>query len=314
MSIARSALIGGPAKVSFNGGVYFSREDIDLAVEVSTSDQSASMHGEATDEVVTDVIAKIPMQLWGAWENLPLILPTSYTQPVIGSRIMTDADVPLVIASSAPSLAAGDVFTVRAAGITKLPDLYLGVDKPLFGPMEFTGVIGTGLDMETATSLYTISSAAYSDATFAKTNFKQQLYNAAWNGVTGFTAFQAQDGWTITHELKLEPVKIQTRTVDYKIIGYRCMAKCKPIGPTSTQLQTQLGVQGTANPLGHLLSANSADLVITGQNGVVVTIKNAALKGGKYVFGNKALRYGEFGWVSTVGFTAGVAQARATFA
>lgn len=314
MSIARASLIGGPCKTTFGGATIFSKSDVPWEVNVQSADVDTSMHGDRIDESVYDATVKVTVEGWGDWSSLAVILPTSYTQPVIGSRIMTDADVPLVCAGNDGNGASAQILTMIAAGITKLPDLYLGVDKPIFGPMEFTGVVGTGLDMETASSLYTISAGAYSDATFAYTNFKQQRYSAAWTGKTGFTAFQAQDGWTISHDLKLEPVKIQGRTVDFKIIGYQCMAKCAPIGPSQANIDAELRVQGVGNPQGHRLGANGADLVITGVSGVTVTLKNAAMKGGGFRFGNKVLRNGEFAWVSTVGFTTGVASARATFA
>lgn len=315
MSIARSAIIGGPCKTVFNGGTFFSKDDVSYDIEMKTSDVEASMHGSRIDEVILDAFVKVPITLWGAWENLSIILPTSYTLPVIGSRIMGDADVPLVITGNDPA-AANNILTCKACGITKLPDLHLGVDKPPFGPMEFMGVVGTGLNMEDVGSLFTPSSGAYADTTFAYTNFKQQLYTAAWGARAGFTNFQGQKGWDITHELVLAPVMVQERTIDYKIVAYGAMAKCMPVGPTLAQLSasTNLQVQGTNNYAGHRLGSNADDLIITGQNGVVVTLKNASLKSGGFKFGTTVLRNGEFAWVTSVGFSAGVAGARATFA
>lgn len=309
MSATRANLIGGPCKIVRSAATIFTKDDVNWEIVDESVDVDTSMHGDAIDEVTVNSMIKVTGTPWGAWESLATLLPSAYTTPTIGSRIMGDADVPLVVTGTD-----GQILTAIATGITKLPDLYLGVDKTIFGQMEWTGVVGDAKDMQTADSLYTITSGAYSDSTFAKTNFKQQLYTAAWGSKTGFTAFQAQEGWTLTHELKLEPIKMQSRIVDFKIIGYRLMAKCKPFGPTQAQIESQLKVQGTGADAGHLRSANAADLVITGASGAVVaTLKNAGLKGGNFVFGNKPLRNGEFAWVSTVGFTAGVAAARATF-
>lgn len=310
MSVTRANLIGGPCKIVQSGGTIFTKDDVNWEIVDESVDVDASMHGDAIDEVTINSMIKVTGTPWGAWENLAVLLPSAYTTPVIGSRIMGDADVPLVVTGKD-----GQILTSLAAGITKMPDLYLGVDKTIFGSMEWTGVVGNGLDMQTASSLYTITSGAYADSTFAFTNFRQQLYTGAWSGKTGFSAVQAQEGWTLTHELKLEPVKIQSRIVDFRIIGYRLMAKCKPFGPTQAEIEAQLKVQGTGADAGHRRGAAGADLVITGASGAVVaTLKNAGLKGGNFIFGNKPLRNGEFAWVSTVGFASGVAAARATFA
>jgi hypothetical protein len=203
-----------------------------------------------------------------------------------------------------------------AAGITKLPDLYLGVDKPIFGPMEFTGVVGTGLDMETASSLYTITAGAYSDATFAYTNFKQQRYSAAWGGKTGFTAFQAQDGWTISHDLKLEPVKIQGRTVDFKIIGYQCMAKCAPIGPSQANIDAELRVQGVgqstrasaggkrSRPGDHRGERGDCDAEECGDEGRRIPVRQQGVAQWR-------VRLGEHGWIYN-GSSGGAGDVRVT--
>jgi hypothetical protein len=105
-------------------------------------------------------------------------------------------------------------------------------------------------------------------------------------------------------------VKIQGRTVDMKITSYRAMAKCMPAEPTMAQIDAALGVQGQMKH-GALLSSNTAtaDLVITGQVSVSVTVKNAALKTAGFVFGGKPLRNGEVGFVSTINVSTGTATA-----
>jgi hypothetical protein len=310
MAIARANLIGGPCKIVMGGATLFSKSDVPWDFDLSGVNVDASMHGNKIDESIVDSLVKVRVENWGAWENLSIILPTIYRTPVIGSRIMGDSDTPCVITGQE---AANNILTMLASAVTKPPDLFLGVDKTIFGPMEITGVVANNMDMVTDLSLYTLGTGAYADTTFAKTNFKQQMYLGAWGTRTGFTSIQAVDGWTISHELELEPVKVQTRTVDYRIIGYRAMAKCRPLGPSTAQLAAMMRAQNSAQ--GHLLGADVDDLVITGAStSPVVTLKNAAMRSGGFVFGNKPLRYGEYGWVTTVAFTAGVAQARVIFA
>ncbi len=93
-------------------------------------------------------------------------------------------------------------------------------------------------------------------------------------------------------------MKIQGRTVDMIIAGYRCLAKCKPAEPALANIDAALLLQGTGAKHGRRLSSAAADLVITGQNSVSITLKNAALKTAGFLFGGKPLRNGEIGWVS----------------
>ncbi len=315
MSLARSTLIGGPAKIQFNplaagtSPTFFSKDDIKWDPKISTVPVISSMHGEI-DESVVDEIIEVVFTPVGAWENLGVLFPTAYLNPTIGNRIFGDTDTPCLITSNN-----GDLYTMIAAAVTKMPTIFLGVSKTIFGPVTITGLRGSNLDTAAASSIATIqTSQAYADATFDPSKIYQQKYSAAWGAITGFTSFQAQEGWEISFEVKLEPVPADSvGTADMKIAAFRAMAKCKPIGPTGAQILTNLRIQDTGNPLGRRLGANAADLTITGSN-VTVVLKNAAMKQAGFVFGGKALRNGEVGWVTTTGFTAGVPAALATVA
>src|ERR1035441_5642295 len=141
MSISRSLLAGGPAYVNFSGANIALGEDSRLEIAPVNSVISAALYGEM-DEVYTDLVVKgtgTPL----TYENLAVLWP--YLQPVIGSRIFGNADAPLQWVSNN-----GDVITVRAGAVTKMPDLILGVEKPGIGPVEFSGVVGNGLDPSAA--------------------------------------------------------------------------------------------------------------------------------------------------------------------
>jgi hypothetical protein len=301
MSIARSLLAGGPAYVNFNGVNIQLLDDSKLEVAPVTDVISAALYGEI-DEVYTDLIVRgagTPVN----YTNLAVLWP--YLQPTIGQRIFGSSDVPFQWLSNN-----GDAITVRAGAITRMPDLILGVDKPVLGPMEISGVVGTGLDPNTSNSYYTIQTGqSFSAPALDVSKLGRQKYTAAWGSFTGFTSLQAQDHWTITHELKLEPVKIQGRTVDMRIVSYRAMAKCKPAEPTMANIDAALTAQGGNALHGARLGSNSADLVITGQNNISVTVKNAALKTAGFVFGAKPLRNGEIGFVSTINVGSGTGTA-----
>jgi hypothetical protein len=301
MSIARSLLAGGPAYVNFNGANIPLGEDSRLEIAPVNTVISGALYGEV-DEAYTDLVVKgtgTPL----TYDNLAVLWP--YLQPTIGQRIFGNSDTPFSWLSNN-----GDLITVTAGAVTKMPDLILSVDKPAIGPLELSGVVGSGLDPSHANAYYSIATGqAFSGPAVTTTKIPRQKYTAAWGSITGFTSFQAQEGWTITHELKLAPVKIQGRTVDMMITSYRAMAKCRPAEPTMANIDAGLLAQGTAAVHGAKLSSLAADLVISGAQSMTVTVKNAALKGAGFVFAGKALRNGEIGFVSTINVTSGTATA-----
>jgi hypothetical protein len=301
MSISRALLAGGPAYVNFNGVNIPLGEDSRLEIAPVNSVVSAALYGEM-DEVYTDLVVKgtgTPL----TYDNLATLWP--YLQPTIGGRIFGNTDAPLQWVSNN-----GDVIVVRAAAVTKMPDLILGVEKPGIGAVEFSGVVGNGLDPSASNSYYTMETGqTFSAPALAAAKIPRQKYTASWGSAAGFVNFQAQEAWTITHELKLAPVKIQGRTADMKVTSYRAMAKCMPAEPTMANIDAALLAQGAAAAHGARLSSTAADLVITGAQTVSVTVKNAALKTAGFVFGGKALRNGEIGFVSTINASSGTATA-----
>jgi hypothetical protein len=297
MSISRSLLAGGPAYVNFNGANIPLGEDSRLEIAPVNSVISGALYGEM-DEVYTDLIVKgtgTPL----TYDNLTVLWP--YLQPTIGQRIFGNVDTPFAWLSNN-----GDLITVRAGAVTRMPDLILSVDSPALGPMEFSGVVGNGLDPSANNSYYSIQTGqGFSPPAITASKIPRQAYSAAWGGFSGFSNFQAQDGWRVTHELKVAPVKIQGRTVDMKIVSYRAMARCMPAEPTMANIDGALLAQGSSAKHGARLSSQSADLVITGASSVSVTVKNAALKTAGFVFGGRPLRNGEIGFVSTINVSGG---------
>jgi len=143
MSIARSLLAGGPAYVNFNSANIPLAEDSRLEIAPVGSVVGAALYGEM-DEAYTDLVVKgtgRPL----TYDNLAVLWP--YLQPVIGQRIFGNSDTPFAWLSNN-----GDLITVRAGAVTKMPELVLGVEKPAVGEMEISGVVGTGLDVESANS------------------------------------------------------------------------------------------------------------------------------------------------------------------
>lgn len=304
MSVTRSTLVSGPAKILKSSVTIFTEDDFKIEPKFALQDVRSSVHGRV-DATVDDVVYEMNFTPVGIWAYISALFPyigsgTAGTESPRGYRIFTDSDVPTVVTSKD-----GATYTLAASAITKMPDILLGPTKSLFGPATITAVVKNGANPEDADAIMAIGSASYSDATFDPTAIKRQRYAAAWSGITGFTSFQAQDFWTIQSELQLAPVQVQGYTRDMRIDSIKFMAKCIPVGPTGAQIEAALKAQGTGATEGRRQSAGSADLAITG-SGVSVTIKNAALRQAGYVFGGVPLRNGELGWESTIAFATGV--------
>lgn len=308
MSISRALLLGGPAKVTFNSGTFHSREDIKPRFKRNWKEVNTSVFG-VIDKSDTDRTIEVPVRLWGAYENLSTLFPTSYLAPTyIGTRVNGTSDLPLVIASTNT-----DIYTFPNAIISRLANLHLGVDSPVYSAdVIWTACIKNSANPEDAGAYVVLSSGAYSDGTFAKTNYKQQRYSAVWGSVTGFTSFQARDGWDLEWDLNLQPEVINAvGTVGYILTGLVCRAKCIPVEATGAQLDTASKFSGAV--LGRLLGDQASDLTITG-SGVSIVLKNAGIVDHGFAFGAVPLRNGEVTWETTVGFSAGAAAARATVA
>jgi len=299
MSVTRAQLTGGPAYAAFNTKNIAFAADSEVRTDLVTDVIGTALYGDV-DEIERDFIVKATgTPLFYDTAQITTLFP--YLTPVIGTTY------PAGITTCAWNSNNGDVITMASAMIGKMPDFTLGVESPVMGPMEIWGVLPFGTDPNAANAYYTqqIGQSYANPAVPGTAVLGRQEFTANWGSVAGFAPFQAQDKWTISHELKLGPVVTQGRTRGFKIISYRALAKCKPLGPTMAQIDAALYAQGAGAGGGYRLSANAANLVITGSNSMTVTVGNAALKKAGYVFAGQKLRTGELGWVSTLPIAAG---------
>ena len=306
-TISRSSLIRGRGYVAYNGANFFCREKIDIKHAPTWEKVSASMFGPV-DKYKKDLVGKITLKLWGAWENLSTLFPSYIMNPIPGTSVFGTTDVPLHVQGDN-----GDYITYTNAAVTKVSDLYLGVDSELFAAdVEFTWLIGNTNNPEDAGAYHTRGTNAYSDATaaFAKTNYKRVRFTAAWGSVSGFTSITPQKGIKCSWVANLKPVVVDglgTRDMSIGDDGVIGQMKMIPIGPTIAQIKAA-SQEETAH--GSLASGDSADLVATGNGGSpVITMKNAYLMENGLVFDATDLRVGEATWETTRGFAGGVPAA-----
>jgi hypothetical protein len=309
MAIPRTSLVVGPAKVTQNGGTFFTLGNIEPRLDIETLEIVNDMHGKV-DERVIEVPVDVGFVPEGAWMGANIAALWPYGNPTFGASVFGAVDKPMVIHGND-----GAIHTIHASALTKMPSLFLSATKTMIGEARFRGVRKDNTEWTAADSLYSITSGAYAHPAFSPANIKVQRYTAAVAGLAGFTSFDTEDGWTIDFETTLTYITTDGGgAVDAKIGNVSVMAKCKPIGPTSQQIVDALKYQGAGASRGRSI-AGAADLVITGEDTTtIITINKPGLKQAGFRFGSTVLRQGEIGFVATRSFAAGVPGALFTLA
>jgi hypothetical protein len=322
MSVTVANLSGGAAYVAMNAKNIQFESDCSLEMVPTTSVLSSALYGKF-DEIPTDLLIKFsgtPRHYDTA--ALSTMFPYAGAYPVPGT-FYGGGNVPASINSIN-----GDQFVLNNAMVGKMPELILGMEKVILGPMEIWGLIQSGQNPTGAGAYYTYNagggSYSFAGPTLGATALiGQQEYTAAFGAVAGLVSFQAQETWTISHELEWSPVLIQGRTRAFRLQSYRALAKCKPADATMAALLNALGAQGANATPGTRLrqlakAANGAaafpSLAISGTSNITVTLGNAALKTAGFQFGSKPLRQGEIGFVSTADLSNGTPTAPLTLA
>jgi hypothetical protein len=295
--------------VTWNGASLYTRDDIAIRTIATWAEVMTSLFARV-DKYKRDLVIKIPLKLWGAYENLGVLFPAAVLTPIPGFSLFGSSDLPLVI-----NARNSDRITFANAQITKLIDLQIGVDGELFSAdLEMTCLLKNNTLPETAGSYYVIDTNAFADAGFAKTNFVRARATGAWAAITGFTAIVPQTGFKLAWDLKLTPfVADGYGTVDMTLDDFSGSVRFIPIQPTLAQIKTNAQIEA---PMGTLLSAISGDFTITaaGTPSQSIVLKSAGMIESGWVFGANPLRIGEMALETTRGFTAGVANATATIA
>ncbi len=295
----RTTILRGPAVVQFGGQTFYSKGDIKCDISMETFSVETSAFG-ISDKRRKERIAKVSFEPAGAFTSAVVAVLMPYAAMAIGTSIFGSSDSPLVIWTLD-----GKKVTFLAAAVTKVPDLILSAVKSMWGNVEFTCLGGgsdANLDWTTASSFVAVTTASFTDASFAVADIITQPYAAAW-GSSPWDAFKTAEGFVISQNVNLAPLVIDsTGNIDFTFGSLEVMAKCRPVGISEAQLIAALGIQGTGFARGGSLAAGATNLVITGGTTpklVTVTINKANIETAGFEFGATTLRVGEVGFVAT---------------
>lgn len=322
--MAAKTLYAGPGKVYTNSIALQPEGEngpIKITLAEDTAEIAAAMFGRIGEQVA-DQIVELTVRPFDNWGSLRTLFPAALGVSVgasVGALSIGTRPHGTGNASTKVWRPDGILYNIVRSAVIGHPSLHLGIGKALFGDCRIVG-IGDGVTpVAMGSSGYLIagnaiteSAAADPGGNMAMSDFIRGAWTGVWGTVAGFggaagsdgqtNAVEAEDEWTIESNVKYSALKVQGRTVGFKLDSVGFMAKCRPYGPTHTDIVAAIGAHTHGQRLG------SADLTLTGPSSKTITLKNAAIKGGGFEFGGTQLGSGEIGFVNEMTFSTGAPQ------
>lgn len=290
MSIQRDTIPFGPAKLVFGATNFHSAGDVDVEVLSELADVANDQYGQGV-KTLLDQTVEVTCRPQSLWSLLTSVLPNSHIAPTIGTRLIGASPTPLVLHGEDSHL-----LTIHAACITQLPSLSLGVDKGEFGPMKFTGVVTNAKSPGEAGALLTYAATGGTYGTPSDPDYLAAAqWDAAWD--TAVLAGTLLEAVNINPDLKIEPVKAGSRTLDFRVMGIQFSADL--VAAFSLTDLAGLFSDGATFSYGQRNTAQGADLVLTSGLGHTFTLAAAALEKAALRFAMKEGRNREVSFRTT---------------
>jgi len=282
--VKRTDILRGPGLVRLGGYAIDDKDAIACVMESTTDDITTSLRGKV-DTIATDTTIKTTLTPYGGITNELLALFFALQPKNIGTSIFGETDTPMTVHSRL-----GTRLELVNSAITKAPEINLTPIRTAFGQLEITSLLALDKYGGDAAAFYNLSSVAFPSGHVQPKPMVGAAYFGAWGS---FILDDTEDGWIITPEFTLTPVKTSNRgTVDLTLSDIKVTAKCVPVDKTEADIIAALPIN---KKLGSSL-ATGDDLVIAGPGGLAVTLKNASLVSGPMNWGSDALRFGELVW------------------
>jgi hypothetical protein len=318
-----ATIYAGPGKLYFNG-VAIQANDTGgriLARTMQDADPVAvAMFGRVgyLQGNVVETIDLTPFDNWGILKTLfPAYLGVSVGTQTGALVIGTRPHNPAGAADAAAKIWTPDgrLYAFPHSAITKHPDVHLGANRPLFGPMQLTNIIATGASLGASGAFHNVTESGAADpgGAFVTSDVDRGAWTAAWGTVAGFggdggAAMEAEDGFSITTAVKYSPLTVQKLVRAYKLDEVHFLCKGRLYGPTHTQITAATGISNGRVLGNYIPTGSAADLVLTGPNSKTVTLKNADIVGAGFDFGGTKLGTDEVGFFSGMTFSSGAPQ------
>jgi len=281
--ITRQSIYRGPGRLTLGSTVIDNKDGISLIQEAVTADLGSDLN-EFLGSVQTDQKVKVSLTPYGALseELLAALYPAAFRTPATGSSLFGPADVPCTVQS-----AAGVLVTLFSAAVTAPPALTLSAAATAFGAVEITASLADGVLPGEDNALFKAEASAWSGSTAQAVPPTGAKYAAAF-GSAAFTETAA--GFAAEFQVSTDPVASDNAgTVDLTIKGVRASCKFKPLDQSEAAIIALLGLNRARGSC----TASGESLVVTGTNGLVLTLFNCSVTQGPLAWGASALRAGE---------------------
>lgn len=280
--ITRQSIIRGPGRLTLGATVIDTKDGISLSQESATQDLTSDLAG-FLGTIQSDTKLTVSATPYGELSAalLAALYPAALRTPAVGSSLFGSTDTPCTVHSTA-----GTLVTLFAAAVTTPPPLALSAVATAFGPLEITAVPANGKLPGETDALIKATAKAWTAVQQTRPPTGAR-YSAAF-GADTFN--ETASGFRCEFAVSAEPVLSDNAgTLDMTLSAVRPSCTFQALDQTEDAVISLLGLNRSRGSS----TASGKDLVITGTNGLTVTLFNCSVARGPLNWGAGALRAGE---------------------
>lgn len=252
----RTTIVRGPAKITYDTAVFYSKGGVTLRMVNTTFDKETDAYG-MVGKAKTDFQVIVEFEPVGEIEELAKLYP--YGSTAIGAAIYGATDKALTIT------AADATYTIQNAAITQLPSLRLTANNTAFGQIQFTGLLMIGGDPSSLADYYSVAGGASIGTGFDPSKLITAPYTATL-GLGTPLAFMSEAGFEVSFDLGLAPVVVDgIGTVSMSLQNLGANIVCIPTGVAESAFDEAFDSLEAGEDLGNL-TLDISTLVTGGLN------------------------------------------------
>lgn len=203
-------------------------------------------------------------------------------------------DLPAVV-----HFADGTRYTFYNVGIESLPTIVGGADAiHLDGPIVLRAFVATGSDTAATSAYYLRDRATYAAPAVIGTTRLTTPFTAAWSTLT---AIKSETPWKITFAPQLADIPCSTVGIASKLLsGMKVTVTGKPQTIKTTDLETEVSLQGAGNGVGSNMPGSTMTLTSSGGATAASIVINSMILSKATIKASIAeQRIGELEWMLT---------------
>lgn len=282
-------ILRGPCYLTFGGQTILAKGGVTLNENLELFQIQSAMGGKIDDRIQS-IMHTVTFELDGRVPTGALAVLLPYGASRVGQSVFSDAALVITDVN-------GKVRTYHNAAITSLPNLRLSTQATLLGSITFTCLHKSTDEISDANSLYTDSTASFTQPAQSAADIPTDIFTHAWGDTAPWDAFYSKEGTEVTFNLSLTTETDQRRGINTMTLSdITVSARLIPVGPTEAEVSAAIGHQGSGIRIGGTKSSAN-DLVISSDN-VIVTLKNAAPTTNARYYDTQRRQQGELAWVA----------------